>query len=138
MPASYSFTTQIPVRITDINYGNHVGNDSVLSLIHECRMQFLAHNGYTELNCGGTGLIMYDVAIEFKKELFYGDVVEAHLAATAFSRNGFEIYYQLGKRTDDSFVLVANAKTGMLCYNYATRQLEKVPDIVRERLESNF
>jgi len=29
----------IPVRITDINYGNHVGNDAFVSIIHEARMQ---------------------------------------------------------------------------------------------------
>lgn len=136
LPASFSFSTQIPVRITDINYGNHVGNDSLLSIIHESRMQLLSKYGFTELNCGGTALIMSDVAIEFRKELFYGDVVEASLAVTAFSKTGFEIYYQLSKTTDEQQVVVAKAKTGMLCFNYSSRQLEPVPALVRELLET--
>ena len=41
LPDNFPFTTSIPVRITDINYGGHVGNDTVLSIIHEARMQFL-------------------------------------------------------------------------------------------------
>ena len=131
-PENVSYTATIPVRITDLNYGNHVGNDAVLSIIHEARMQFLSHHGYTELNCGGTGLIMSDVGIEFKKEVFYGDVLEINVAATNFSSVGFDLYYQLLK-TDGT--IVAAAKTGMICYNYSLKKITQVPAVVKEKLE---
>jgi len=38
--------------------------------MHEARMQFLKHHGYSELDFGGTGLIMNDVGIEFRNEYF--------------------------------------------------------------------
>ncbi len=60
VPDEFSYTTHIPVRITDLNYGGHVGNDTILSLIHEARIQFLGHYGYGELNMEGVGLIMSD------------------------------------------------------------------------------
>ena len=84
LPENFSFTTSIPVRITDLNYGGHVGNDTMLSLIHEARMQFLKQLGYTELEFAGVGLIMADVGIEFKNELFYGDVVMVSVACYRF------------------------------------------------------
>lgn len=136
LPSTFSFSTNVPVRITDINYGNHVGNDALLSIIHECRMQFLAHHGYTELDCGGTGLIMCDVAIEFKKEVFYGDTIEAQIVATEFTSFGFDVYYLLGKRSGEELLVVAKAKTGMLCYDYGQQRLQKVPAAVREKLET--
>src|SRR5918911_380938 len=95
LPEQFSFSTKIPIRITDLNYGGHVGNDTVLSLIHEARVQFLKHHGYEELNLEGVSLIMSDAGIEFKAELFYGDVVTAFAAATHFSRAGFDMYYKL-------------------------------------------
>jgi acyl-CoA thioester hydrolase len=131
LPSSFSFTATIPVRITDLNYGNHVGNDAILSIIHEARMQFLTHHGFSELNCGGVGLIMSDVGIEFKKEVFYGDVLKVNIASADFSSIGFDIYYQLLK-TDDT--IVASAKTGMICYNYEQKKIAQVPAIVREKL----
>src|ERR1700760_1977898 len=94
LPDRLPFTTQIPVRITDLNYGGHVGNDSVLSLIHEIRVQFLKHHDYEEFNLAGAGLIMTDVAIEFRSELFYGDTIWASVAASEFSKVGFELYYK--------------------------------------------
>jgi acyl-CoA thioesterase FadM len=85
LPQRFSFIALIPIRVTDLNYGGHVGNDTVLSIIHEARLQFLKHHGYTELNFGGEGLIMSDVAIEFKREIFYGDIVKASVAVTEVS-----------------------------------------------------
>src|SRR6476620_11210703 len=91
LPSKFDFTTNIPVRITDLNYGGHVGNDTVLSLIHEARMQFLNHFNYTELDFEGASLIMGDAGIEFKSELFYGDTVTAYIAAPEFSGVGFDL-----------------------------------------------
>ena len=41
LPATFPFRTEIPVRITDLNYGGHLGNDALLGLLHEARVHFL-------------------------------------------------------------------------------------------------
>ena len=87
IPAAFHFETAIPVRITDINYGGHLGNDAFLSLVHEARMQFLKVHGLSELEFAGIGLIMRDAGIEFRDELFYGDIVIASVAATVYRTN---------------------------------------------------
>ncbi len=139
LPDSFSFTTSIPVRITDINYGGHVGNDAILSLVHEARMRFLKQLGYTELELGGVGLIMADAAIEFRNELFYGDTVIVSLACTEFSKVSFDIYYKLEKTADplqvEKRVLVAAAKTGMVCYDYANKKIAAIPGEARRNLQ---
>ncbi|HEY4205221.1 MAG TPA: thioesterase family protein [Puia sp.] len=136
LPQHFTFTTEIPIRVTDLNYGGHVGNDSVLSIIHEIRMQFLLHHGYTELNLAGTGMIMADVAIEFKSEVFYGDTIRASVAAAEFSRVGFDLYYKLEKNAGEKWIPVAVARTGMVCYNYAQKKIASVPKEVCTRLLS--
>jgi acyl-CoA thioester hydrolase len=136
LPEHFSFSVEIPVRITDLNYGGHVGNDSVLSLIHEIRVQFLQHHGYGELDIAGVGLIMADVTIEFKSELFYGDVLRASVAAAEFSRVGFELYYKLEKKSGEKMVPVAFARTGMICYDYAQKKIVSVPKEVCTKLLS--
>ena len=79
LPEEFHFSINIPIRITDLNYGGHVGNDTVLSMIHEARVQFLKAHGYSELNLAGVSLIMADAGIEFKAELFYGDITTVRL-----------------------------------------------------------
>ena len=134
LPEHFAFTTTIPVRITDLNYGNHVGNDTILSMIHEARVQFLQHLGYGELNLAGVGLIMSDVAIEFKSELFYGDAVIVSVAAGDLSKISFDLYYKLEKQSGDTRQLVAAAKTGMVCYDYGKKKVAAIPKEVVDKL----
>lgn len=128
LPENFSFHTLLPLRITDINYGGHLGNDAVLSLMHEARMQFLKYHGYTEMAVGGASLIMSDVAIEFKAEAFYGDVLTVSVTALDFSRVGFDVYYRFTKEEAGKKIIVANAKTGMVCYDYNVKKVVSVPD----------
>ena len=125
----------IPVRIADINYGNHVGNDAFVSIIHEARMLWLKQYGYTELKIEGIGLIMSDLAIEFKNESFYGDLLEVKLGAGEISRVSFELYYQLFAKRNDDNILLANAKTGMVCYDYNAKKVAPIPEKLKTILE---
>ena len=127
LPATFNFNTRIPVRITDLNYGGHVGNDTVLSIIHEARVQFLKSCGYTEKDLGGVGMIMSDVIINFKNELFYGDMVNAAVAVMNISRASFDLVYLLKKED----AIVAEAKTGMVCFDYERRKVIALPEEVR-------
>jgi acyl-CoA thioester hydrolase len=125
LPKSFQFSTKIPIRITDINYGGHVGNDSFLALIQEARLQFFTHHGYSEMNIEGCSTIMVDAAIEFKAELFYGDVVEISVTANNISKLGFDLFYLLEKVVDSNKIICGKAKTGILCFDY--QQKKKVP-----------
>lgn len=136
-PATFSFTTSIPVRITDVNYGGHVGNDTILSIIHEARVQFLAHYGYGEMTVEGVGLIMRDVAIEFIRELFYGDVIKASVAAIEINRLGFDLIYKLETGNGDAFKVAAMAKTAMICYNYEAKKIASLPEKARLKLSNH-
>jgi acyl-CoA thioesterase FadM len=134
LPKEFRFSTSIPVRITDLNYGGHAGNDSILSIIHEARMQFLKQFGYTEMEFGGVNMIMSDVAIEFKNELFYGDTVLAYAAAGEFTNVSFEIFYRLEKESSGKKIIVAIAKTGMVCYDYKKKKIVPIPEEAKKKL----
>jgi len=135
LPEKFVFTTVIPVRITDLNYGSHVGNDTILSLVHEARMQLLASFGYTsELSINGVGLIMADAGIEFKGELFYGDKVFASVGIADVSKVGFDLYYKLEKGNPSEKWVVALAKTGMLCFDYKKKKIAPVPEELKNKL----
>lgn len=122
------------MRVTDLNYGNHLGNDALLSIIHEARMQLLARYNWSELNIGGASLIMADVAIEYKGEGFYGDTLTINLAFNDLNKYGFDITYHI---TNQNGKEVARAKTGMLCFNYEQRRLMALPEEVKAKIETN-
>jgi acyl-CoA thioester hydrolase len=133
LPEKFDFATTIPIRITDLNYGGHVGNDTILSIIHEARVQFLRHYGYSELDMAGVSLIMGDAAIEFKGEIFYGGSVRVSVGAAEFTRVGFDLFYKLeslaasANPTEENWLVVASAKTGMVCFDYPQKKVVSAP-----------
>ncbi len=134
LPEQFNFSTIIKIRITDLNYGGHVGNDSFLSLIHEARQQFLNHFNYSELKFENASLIMADAQIEFKKELSYGDEVKISVAASGFDKFGFDLFYKLEIINRDNIILAGKAKTGILCYDYTNKKLMAVPEEAKNKL----
>jgi acyl-CoA thioester hydrolase len=137
LPGNFTFSTKLPIRITDLNYGGHVGNDTFLSLIHEARQQFLLHYDYSELNFAGAGLIMADVAVEYKKELNYGDIVLVWVTAAGFDKMGFDLFYKLEIIKEAENILAGKAKTGMLCYDYSAKKRVPVPAEALAKLDDH-
>ena len=135
LPDKFVFTTKIPVRISDVNYGGHVGNDSILSIIHEIRVQYFKSLGYTELNFAGAGIIMSDVSIEFKNEVFYGEEIIASLAIGEITTIAFDIFYKLEKKIGDKIVTVAIAKTWIVCYDYSKKKVTPMPEEILEKIK---
>lgn len=126
LPEGFSFTTDIPVRITDINYGGHLGNDSVFALIHEARVRYLKKQGYSELDICGVGLIQSDAVIVFRSEAFYGDIITVDVTVDEFSATGCDFFFLLkNKETDKE---VARAKTGIAFFDYQKKKPVKVPE----------
>lgn len=135
IPVNSIASVHIRVRIGDINYGNHVGNDAFVSFIHEARLQWLQQNNFTELDIGGTGLIMSDLAFEFKNESYYGEEIAITISTGEISKVNFDLYYQLTTERNNETILLGKAKTGMVCYNYLHKKIAAIPDELKKMLQ---
>ena len=121
------FKSSIAIRITDLNYGNHLGNDRLLGILHEARVQWLDSLGLTELNIGGCGLIMADMIMRYQNEGFYGDILEISLYADAVSQSTFDLLYKIKVERAGEQISLAAAKTGMVCFDYKIRKVIPIP-----------
>lgn len=128
LPRKLLTKVSVPVRITDINYGNHAGNNAIVEIIHESRAQFLNKYGFSELAVAGTSLIMSELLVEFKNEAYYNDLLKIKIFAGEISRAGFEFFYEISVKRNEQEIIIARAKTGMVCYNYSLRKIEAVPE----------
>ena len=137
LPPTSISSFHIPVRITDINYGNHVGNNSIVEIVHEARVQFLKQYNFSELDVAGTSLIMSELSVEFKNESFYGDLLKVKIFSGEISRAGFELFYEISAKRNEVSVIIALAKTGMVCYNYQIKKIEAVPGELKSILSGN-
>lgn len=125
LPDDFVFSTEIPLRIGDINYGGHLGNDRVLALLHEARVRFLMANDFSELDVDGAGIIMSDSVIVYRSEAFYGETMVVDVAVTDFTRVGCDLVYRISDKESEREVV--RAKTGIVFFDYDKRKTVAVP-----------
>ena len=126
----------ISVRITDVNYGNHMGNDALVGIIHEARVQWLNKMGYSEMNIEGASIIMSDLAVCYLSESFYGDQLEISIAIGDFTTAGFEIYYLIETIRQEKTIAIAKAKTGIVFYDYKDKKITAIPADFKTKISS--
>ncbi len=121
----YPFSFGISVRTTDLNYGGHLGNDRLLSLVHEARVAFLADHQWSEMDCAGVSLILSDTAVVYRAEAFAGEILSIEVAAGEASRSGFRLFFRITRPSDDR--LIALVENGMACFDYEAGKVVALP-----------
>jgi acyl-CoA thioesterase FadM len=116
MPSQWQYSTEIEVRVSDLNYGNHMGNQQFLAYAQEARVRFLAENGFTELDFGGVSLIQADAAITYSCEGRLGDQIKIAIATEVTGRSSFNVFYQFTNLTQGKHM--ANIRTALISYDY--------------------
>lgn len=124
IPETWPFSTEMTARITDMNYGGHMGYDALVGILHEARIRFLREIGCTETDVFGPGLLMVDAVVICTQEIFAGDRMTLEVAAGHLSRTGFDCFYRVLRKGQEA----ARAKTGMVFFDYETRTLQPAPD----------
>ncbi len=131
LPDKLPFSIEIPIRISDINYGGHLGHDAILPLTHEARIGFLASMGYNEGNIEGLTYIMSDAVIVYKSQAFHGQTLTIEVGVGDFGRKSCDFVYRITNR--DTGIEVARAKTGMVFFDYKEGKSVEVPPRFRAR-----
>ncbi|OHE59222.1 MAG: hypothetical protein A2Y36_09745 [Treponema sp. GWA1_62_8] len=129
---SYRFSVTCPVRVDDINYGGHMDNARFVSFLHEARVRFLQELGATEtdLGDGRTGIVMGDLAVNYKAEVFRGAELTIRCDIDEMEARGFRVFY----RIENEGAVAAVAETGIIGFDYGERTIGRIPASFIERV----
>ena len=127
----FYYSTPMSVRVTDINAANHLGNDSMISMISEARARFLFEFGVPETERDGTGIIVTDLATTYRAEAHARDQLLFEVGVMDFNKYGGDITFRVTRPKDKT--LVAMAKSGFVFYNYKSSQVVAMPDEFRSK-----
>jgi len=131
LPDVFTFSTHLTVRVSDINYGNHLGNDRMISLLHEARLRYLHNYDFSEFNIGGVGLMVTDIVVSFVSESFVADRLTFKVGITDFNKYGCDFVYMVINESQNK--VVAKAKTGIVFFDFDERRISRVPPVFYER-----
>lgn len=119
------FNTELDVRIYDLNYGQHLGHDSLISLLHEARVKFLKSHGYTEFDICGLGILISNLVVNYLGESFYSDKLEINIGIGEINKTRMDSMYQViaSERNKE----IARALTTLTFYDYRIRKVARIP-----------
>lgn len=132
-PDSFLFSMERIVGISDVNYARHMDSVAMIKLVHEARLQFLASLGFTESNIYGLGIVVTDLAIDFRSESFANDLLIVDVGVSKFNKYGFDIGFQITNRALDT--VVCNAKVGVVFFDFDKHKLAELPRAFQAQLD---
>jgi 4-hydroxybenzoyl-CoA thioesterase len=132
LPSHFAFSTDITLYQSHMNYGGHLDNALLLTLVSEARVRFLVSLGYTELNVEGVGIVVADAALQYRSEAFRGEVMVVRMGATDLGSKGCDLVWSMTEQATQREV--ARGKTGIVFFDYASRQVAPMPPAFREKV----
>lgn len=123
----YQSIYETTVEVTDLNYGNHLGNDALVGIIHRARVNFLNRLSASENNLGDgqTGIILADLIVNYMGESFLFDKLCVESSIGEVRSKGFRMFHRI---TALEGRIIALAETGIVAYNYHKRKIAGIPE----------
>ncbi len=133
LPEEFTFRMERSVGLSDLNYAKHLDSLSMLGLLHEARLQYLASLGFTEENIFGLGMVMTDLSVDFRSESFANDALIIDVGIGKVNRYGIDICLRVTNSALDSVVCVA--KMGVVLFDFDKHQMVAVPAQLKQLLQ---
>ena len=130
----YQHQYRTEIRVTDLNYGNHLGNDALIGLLHQARVRFFRDMGLGEIDLGDgkTGVTMSDLAVNYRNEGFLFDELLIESSITEIQNSGFRVVHCI--RSDKT--VLALAEVGIVAFDYSKRRPARLPEEFRQALDA--
>ena len=122
----------LTVRVTDMNYGRHLGHDAMVSLLHEARIQAFAALDLPEWDMHGHPSVVADLAITYQSEARWPDALIIATAVPEPQGKALTVYQRIYQA--ESQQVVATARVNQLLIDLATGRPVEVPEQVKQAL----
>ncbi|MDR5899086.1 thioesterase family protein [Halomonas vilamensis] len=129
----------LAVRVTDMNYGRHLGHDALVSLLHEARLQALLALDLPEWDLAGYPSVVADLAVQYQSEAHCPEMLVVETAVPIPEGKALTVYHRVLKRDlnkDNSEQVVATARLNLLLIDPAGGRPVAVPEAVKQALSN--
>ncbi len=123
------FTVDLPVRISEVNYGNHLGHAALTSLIHQTKILYFREFNIDERNINGNGAIVKRLEIDYKGEAHFDDMLHVNVRVNAITRTTCILEYVVTK--NEANTPVTHVFETLAFINYESRKPVRTPDEIK-------
>jgi acyl-CoA thioester hydrolase len=121
------YSYQASVRVGDLNYGNHLAHDKLITIIHDARVCFFKGHQLSEINLENTyTILLSSLTIDYLGQGFLGDIINVHVFINEIKKTNFKMSYKVSIQNST----IALCSTTLVCYNNISRQPDKIPTVL--------
>lgn len=124
--AKEKFYIDQEVRVTDLNYGQHLGVTQLHGMSHNARCACLRDIGLTESDIGGVGIIVSESNIKLAKESYLGDMLRFIVDFEIISRTQLKCVVSVINRNSNENV--ASIEDKIICFDYSRKRPSSIPE----------
>ncbi|MCG6657716.1 acyl-CoA thioesterase [Halomonas campisalis] len=123
----------LTMRITDMNYGRHLGHDTLVSLLHEARIQAFGALGLSEWDMGGFPSVVADLAVQYQSEARWPDALVVETAIPSPQGKSLVVYHRVCHAEGGK--PVATARLNVVLVDPAIGRPVAIPDVVQRAID---
>lgn len=140
----YRHRVEIQIRFQDVDAMNHVHHANYLAYAEHARLRYYdAVLGTTDTDWHSqNGLIMARTEVDFRKPLMLDDCAAIYTRCARLGTKSFELNWVLARSITSSRdataggeEIVAEGRTVIVCYDYATQSTVEIPAERRSLIE---
>ena len=124
----FVFEMRLEVMSSHLNKRGSLAEESILFLLQEARMRYLAEESMTETALvDNVGFMISQATINYRTEAAYADELRIQIYASRFAQKSrlFSFHYRIIRVSDNA--VIADAATQHEFYNYQTKRLAFAP-----------
>lgn len=120
------FETAIQVRISDLNYGAHLGIPSLSQILHNTRDMYMRSLGVSEINCFGTKIVHVSQTVTCHQETFFGDELNISIYFVEKTKARIKLKYEVTNIKTEK--VISDAEETILFLSTRNNSLTKPPE----------
>ncbi len=127
MEYTFQAISTYEVKVDDINYGGHMGNERALVIFQDARLKCLKILQCSEKKIGNdSGIILTEAFVKYHKEVFMDDILTVDIIIRDFTKISFIMNYEVRRTMDNALVISGN--TRLIAFNYESRKITAIPE----------
>lgn len=130
LPEEFIFSTDMSIRIGDINRRNHLSNTAYLVIAEDARKRFFTSLGF--IDNGTPGYIITDTTIVYMNQAFYEQTLRVDIGVGSMAAKALRLVYRIAD--SKTGVELARVESGMLFYDYQQKKVVAIPENIKEKL----
>jgi len=131
----YRHKTPIQIRFKDVDALGHVNNANHFTYIESARVKYFDDVAEEEVMWSKGGIILASAKVDYKLPVFFKDKIFVYTKCSRIGNKSFDLSYLIVKEENGEEIILAEASTVLVCYDYEKGQSIFMPDAWKNKIQ---